>query len=50
MADVEVQPDRRRVDVLHEFQKLIGRLDEQTRLRLDQQQNAFLLRMLERPA
>ena len=50
VADVEVQADGRRVDVLHQFQELVGRLDEQARLRLDQQQHALLLGMLDRPA
>ena len=46
VADVEVQADRRRIDVLHELQELVGRLDQQARLRLDEQQHAFLLGVL----
>jgi hypothetical protein len=46
MAHVEVQPHGRRVDVLHELQKLVGRLDQQARLWFHEQQYAFLLRMI----
>src|SRR5262249_30724471 len=41
MADVEVQGDGRRIDVLHQFQKLIGLLDQEVRLRLNEQENAL---------
>ena len=36
VADVEVQPDARRVDPLDELQVLVEPLDQQLRLRLDQ--------------
>ena len=50
MADVEVQADRRRIDMLHELFELIGRLDEQARLRFDQQQHALPSPRARRPA
>ena len=36
MADVEVQADRRRLDVLHQLEELVGGFDQQARFRLDQ--------------
>src|SRR5439155_11002180 len=45
MSDVEVQAHGRRVDVLHQLQELVGFLDEQARLRLDEQLQAFLFRL-----
>src|SRR5262249_30191687 len=43
VADVEVEPDCRRIKVLHQFEELIGSLDEQIRLRFYQKQYALLL-------
>src|SRR5207245_2501539 len=45
MPDVKIQAHSRRVDVPHQLQKLIGLLDEQTRLRLNEQLHALLFRM-----
>ena len=44
VADVEVQPDARRVDAVDELQVLVEPLDEQLRLRLDEQADAELSR------
>ena len=38
VADVEVQPDRRGVQPFGDFQVLVGRLQQQPRLGLDQEQ------------
>jgi len=46
MADVEVHADGGRVNVLHQFEELVGGLDEQAGLRLDQEQDALLLGVL----
>ena len=40
VADVEVETERRRVYPVVNFEKLIGRLDQQARFRLDQEQDS----------
>ena len=46
VADVEVEADGRRADAVGDFQVFVGRLDQQTRLRLDEQADAAVLGVL----
>ena len=50
MADVEIQTHPRRIDAPDEFQVLLERFDQQSRLRLDQQLDLQLLGQLRRRA
>ena len=46
VADVEIQADRRGIQPLGDFQVLVGRLQQQLRLGLDQEQHAHVMGVL----
>src|SRR5262249_24164409 len=46
MSDIEVKPQSRRIGLIHQFQKLVGGFNEESRLGFDEQQDTFSFGML----